>query len=243
MALAIGTVIVTTVAGTIDGLIAETLGVALLAGSGAFDGVRTMGGVSEVISNADVYLSRGEQAFLAVTIIVILAPIMEEGFKGLFTALAMPARASASVAFTTGVCVGAGFGVLEASLYGLGGLAENSTIDWWSLMLLRAGATSMHALNTGLLGLALYAGMQGRGVARALVFYFIAVGFHALWNGLSILAGSRFIFEFNDLTDEQLSWIAFAIMAPLGIAVMITLWVVARATYRDSAKVGQATEA
>jgi hypothetical protein len=242
MALALGIVIVTSVAGTIDGLIAETLGVALLAGSGAFDGLRTMDGVGEVASNADIYLSRGEQAFLAVMIVVILAPIMEEGFKGLFTALAMPARASAAVGFTTGVAVGAGFGVLEASLYGLGGLAEDSTIDWWSLMLLRAGATSMHALNTGLLGLALYAGMQGRGVSLALVFYAIAVGFHAIWNGLSVLAGSRFIFEFNDLTDEQLSWIAFGIMAPLGIAVVIALWAVARATYRDSPKVGQGAQ-
>ena len=107
-------------------------------------------------------------------------------------------------------------------------------------MLIRAGATSMHALNTGLLGLALYYdSSQGR-LRRAFLLYLAAVALHGLWNALAVLAGSRVIFSFEGLTDQGLAWVIFAVMMPLGLVMVGALYAVARRVHAVSPKVGEA---
>ncbi len=241
--LAVGAVVVTIVAGTLDGVIAEILGMALLAADGAFDGLRTFDEVAEVLVDADLYLSRGYELAFLLIVVVVMAPIMEEGFKAIGVALVLPRRATPGVALALGVAVGAGFGVFEASVYGLGGLEADSDIDWWALMLVRGGATSMHALNTGLLGLALYYDQSQGRLRRAIMLYAAAVALHGLWNGLAVLAGSRVILSFEGLSDQALAWLVFAVMGALGLAVIGTLYAVARRAYSVSAKVGDAEEA
>ena len=243
VALALGIAVVTLVAGLLDGFLAEALAMGILATSGAFDGLRNGGELGEVLANADLYLSRGEEALLLVVVVVCLAPIMEEGFKALGLTLVLPRRPTPTVALTLGIAVGAGFGVLEASIYGLGSFYEESGIEWWMLMLIRGGATSMHALNTGLLGLALYYDRSEGRFRRAFLLYLGAVALHGLWNGLAVLAGSRVIFTFEGLTDSQFMWVAFGLMMALSIAVLSVLYIVARSAYRASPKVGEETEA
>ena len=237
LALAVGIVVVTTVAGTLDSFIAEALGMSFLALSGAFDGLRDFEHLGDVLADADLYLSRRYQIFLLLSVVVIMAPVMEEGFKALGLALVMPRRPSPSAALTLGVAVGAGFGVLEATLYGLGGLDPAEPIAWWSLMLIRAGATSMHALNTGLLGLALYYDRSEGRLRRAFLLYLAAVTLHGVWNALAVFAGSRVIFSFEGLTDEGLAWVIFAAMMLLGLVVLAILYAVARRAYHASPKV------
>ena len=240
LALAVGIVVVTTVAGTLDSFIAQALGMSFLAVSGAFDGLRSFSEVTDVLANADRYLSRGQEILLLLSVVVVMAPIMEEGFKALGVALVLPRRPTPAVALTLGVAVGAGFGVLEATLYGLGGLDPDSVLDWWGLMLIRSGATTMHALNTGLLGLALYYdSSQGR-LRRAFLLYLAAVALHGLWNALAVLAGSRVIFSFEGLTDQGLAWVIFAVMMPLGLVMVGALYAVARRVHAVSPKVGEA---
>jgi len=241
LALAIGTAVVTTVAATFDGLLAQGLSTAVLASSGAFDGLRYMDQLSHVFQYPDDYLSRGQTIVLLITVVAVMAPVMEEGFKGLGVALVLPRQATPSVALALGVAVGAGFGVTEASLYGAASLQHNSNIDWWALMLIRGGATSMHAMNTGLIGLSLYRGQSGYGLRRAFPLYLAAVATHGLWNTLSVLAGSRVIFSFSSLTDRQLAMLAFAVLAPLAIATLAGLRYAVRRAYQASAEVREAT--
>ena len=243
VALALGIAVVTLVAGLLDGFLAEALAMGILAASGAFDGLRDTGTLGDVLANTDLYLSRGEQALLLVVIVVGLAPIMEEGFKALGLTLVLPRQPSPTVALTLGVAVGAGFGVLEASIYGLGSFYEESGIEWWTLMLIRGGATSMHALNTGLLGLALYYDRSERRFRRAFLLYLAAVALHGLWNGLAVLAGTRVIFTFEGLNEGQLVWLAFGLTMALSLAVLAVLYAVARTAYRASPKIGDETEA
>jgi len=242
LALATGIAVVTLVAGTLDSFIAQALATVVLAGSGAFDGLRSFEDVNDVFRFSDVYLSKGEEALLLVSIVVIMAPIMEEGFKGLGAALLMPRRPTPTAALTVGVAVGAGFGVFEASLYGLGGLVDDAEMEWWALMLLRGGATSMHALNTGLIGLALYFDREQGRLGRAFLLYLAAVALHGLWNALAVFAGSRVIFEFEGLTERELAMVSFGAMAPLGLITLGTLFAVARWCYVRSPKAGDAGE-
>jgi RsiW-degrading membrane proteinase PrsW (M82 family) len=235
LALALGIVVVTTVAGTLDGLIAQAVSTAFLAANGAFDGIRSEH-VGDVLRDADLILSDGQLAALLLIVVVAMAPIMEEGFKGLGVALVLPRRPTPSAAFTLGVAVGAGFGVFEGTLYGLGGLAEDSGVDWWAFMLVRSGATCMHALNTGMLGLALYYGRAEGRLSRAFLLYVAAVVTHGLWNGLAVLAGTRLIFSFEELTDRQVAALAFGVLAPLALATLGALYVIARRTYAASPK-------
>ena len=238
LALAVGIAVVTTVAGTLDGLIAQAFSTAVLASSGAFDGLRTFEAVADAMQFPDLYLSRWQSALLLLTIVAVVAPVMEEGFKAIGVSLILPRLPTQSAALTLGVAVGAGFGVTEASLYGLGGLQFDSSIDWWALMLLRAGATTMHALNTGLLGLALYFGAAERRYRRGFALYLAAVALHGLWNTLAVLAGSRVIFEFESLSDRGISMLAFGVFAVLGLAMLAILYVVVRRVYQASPKLG-----
>ncbi len=64
---------------------------------------------------------------------------------------------------------------------------------------------------------------------------------HGLWNGLAVLAGSRVIFQFESLTDRQQTRAVIGLMAPLAIATLTLLYLVARRAYRDSPKLDDAT--
>ena len=241
LAFAVGIAVVTTLVGTLDSLLAQSLSMALLSANGAFDGLRTFRDVADAIQFPDQYLTDRQSIFLLLTVAAVIAPIMEEAFKGLGVALLLPRRPTPSAALALGVAVGAGFGVTEASLYGLGGLEGGGEIDWWPLMLIRAGATSMHALNTGLMGLAFYFGVAQQRYARGLLLYFAAVAIHGLWNTLAVLAGSRVIFSFESLTDRDLTIVVFAVLTPLALATLAALYVAARRAYRATPKLGEPT--
>ena len=240
LAFAVGIAVVTMVAGQVDGLIAGALGMALLASSGAFETVGSGTELGDVLANADAYLSRAQEAALLIMVVVIVAPIMEEGLKALGVALILPRHPTRAAALALGVAVGAGFGVTEASLYGIGSLADESETAWWTFMLIRGGATSMHALNTGMLGLALYFGRAQRRFFLPLRLYVAAVLLHGLWNGLAVLAGTRVIFSFEGLTDSQLSWLSYSVLTPLAIVTVTALYLIARRAYTESPKAGDA---
>ncbi|MCH8993727.1 MAG: hypothetical protein IH959_02020 [Chloroflexi bacterium] len=62
---------------------------------------------------------------------------------------------------------------------------------------------------------------------------------HGLWNGLAVLAGSRVIFQFESLTDRQQTLAVIGVMAPLAIATLTLLYLVARRAYRESPEAGR----
>jgi RsiW-degrading membrane proteinase PrsW (M82 family) len=126
-----------------------------------------------------------------------------------------------------GVVAGASFGTVEALLYGIGGINDTGT-DWWSLMLMRAGSTATHALASGLVGLGWYQVLVlGRPLAGFL-HYALAVALHGLWNALIVLVGSRLVIPWEGLSDSDLALVVYAIMAPVAVLVLATLFVTSR---------------
>jgi hypothetical protein len=112
-------------------------------------------------------------------IFIIVAPLLEEFVKSLGGPLLGFQRRGD--AFLWGVTCGAGFSALEG-LFNGGAVLEG----WGLVMLFRWGATLMHALASGLMGLGWY-GFLARGRPWQLLgAYGASVGVHALWNGAAM---------------------------------------------------------
>ncbi|HAL61373.1 MAG TPA: hypothetical protein DCP08_03090 [Chloroflexi bacterium] len=112
-------------------------------------------------------------------IFVIVAPFLEEFIKSLgVPLLGLQKRGDA---FLWGVTCGAGFSALEGLING--GVALEG---WWLVMLFRWGATLMHALASGLMGLGWYGFLARRRPWQLLGAYGASVGVHALWNSAAM---------------------------------------------------------
>jgi hypothetical protein len=128
--------------------------------------------------------------------------------------------------------------VLEASINGVGTLDYGSDFDWWTLMLLRGGATASHALGTGMLALALYYERAEHRLRPALLLFAGAVCVHALWNALALLVSSGLIYDFEELTGSDVDSVILGLMSPLALAEIAALYLIARWAYRSSPKQG-----
>lgn len=114
-------------------------------------------------------------------IFMIVVPFLEEFIKSLGVPLLGLGLQKRGDAFLWGVTCGAGFSALEGLING--GVALEG---WWLVMLFRWGATLMHALASGLMGLGWY-GFLARGRRWQLLgAYGASVGVHALWNGAAM---------------------------------------------------------
>jgi RsiW-degrading membrane proteinase PrsW (M82 family) len=155
----------------------------------------------------------------------VVPPLVEEAFKGLGVRLALSPQSSRTTAFVLGVVAGTSFGTVEALLYGLGGLGS-AEIDWWSLMLMRAGSTTAHALASGLVGLGWYQALAMGRPLRGFLYYGAAVLLHGLWNGLIVLVGSRLVIPWEGLSDSDLALVVYAVMAPVALLFLGALFVI-----------------
>jgi len=112
-------------------------------------------------------------------IFMIVVPLLEEFIKSLGVPLLGLQRRGDALLW--GVTCGAGFSALEGLFNG--GVALEG---WGLVMLFRWGATLMHALASGLMGLGWY-GFLARGRPWQLLgAYGASVGVHALWNGAAM---------------------------------------------------------
>jgi RsiW-degrading membrane proteinase PrsW (M82 family) len=125
--------------------------------------------------------------------VILVAPLTEEPLKALILIPIMFSRNfdNATDGFVYGAAIGLGFGMIENFLY------FTDTIDdtdvWFMTVVVRTACTAvMHAMATSICGAAL-----GWGKFRTLdirvisggLGLFIAIGVHALWNGLAVAAG------------------------------------------------------
>ena len=122
---------------------------------------------------------------------------------------------------------GAGFGFLEAMLYGVGGVHQSGTGTWWVIMLVRTGSTSLHVLNTSLVGLAWWYASFGREKRRGWLLFGLAVALHALWNGFAIVLDSR-ILGLETVSHEILTFVAYGVVAVLSVSFMTAIPLIAR---------------
>ncbi len=116
--------------------------------------------------------------------LAVIAPLVEELVKPLVTLPLLKRLAQPRDALLIGAIAGAGFAVLEDTLYAGLGLRI-----WAGILLVRALGAAIHPLGAGLTAWGWHDVLHRRpgALRRWLARYGLAVGIHALWNGGSLL--------------------------------------------------------
>ncbi len=118
---------------------------------------------------------------LIIAIFVIIAPLMEEFLKALGVLLLGYRLRGEAQALLWGVACGAGFALSESLFNG------SIALEGWAVvMLMRWGATLMHCVGSGLMGLGWHEAIVNRRPWRFLGAYGASAGIHALWNGAAL---------------------------------------------------------
>ena len=110
-------------------------------------------------------------------IVLVIAPMVEEMFKPLGVVMMRYRRPSKAQSFLWGLAGGAGFALAESLFSGAASLE-----GWAGGATLRVGATAMHCLGGGLMGLGWYYLLATRRLWRLLGAYAASVSLHSLWN-------------------------------------------------------------
>lgn len=226
LAIAIAMTVATTIAVYVESL--GSLGgvILLLVHNGAFERAQDWNSINDRIGDSNFILSRNERFFAALITASLLAPLSEEFAKGLSVRFLLRRTMTRGQAFMLGAAAGAGFGFLEAMLYGLNGISNNLA-DWWQIMLLRGGSTSLHVLCTGLTGIGWWYWTVAKRSRVGVGLFALAVLFHASWNGAFTLLESR-ILGLDTLSDRALEVIAYVIVAVVSSAFIVAIPIVAR---------------
>ena len=219
--------VATMLASLAEGLLDSGIMIAFLAAEDAFQGVASSEDLGDVFRDFEDFLSNREELAAALLTVAVVPPLVEEAAKGLGVRLVLSPQASKASAFVLGVVAGTSFGTVEALLYGLGGLNGSET-DWWSLMLMRAGSTTAHALASGLVGLGWYQVLALGRPFSGFLYYGAAVLIHGSWNALIVLVGSRLVIPWEGLSDSDLVLVVYAVMAPLALLFLAGLFVLSR---------------
>jgi hypothetical protein len=152
---------------------------------------------------------------LGITVLVI-APMVEEIFKSLGVVLMSYRRPGKAQSFLWGLAGGAGFALAEALFNG-----ASSLEGWAGVATMRIGATAMHCLGGGLMGLGWHYLLTTRRPWRLLGTYAASVSLHSLWN---VAASGMFVVSLSatsPATDEV--GLAFGGLVILGLTAFLSL--------------------
>ncbi|TAK70526.1 MAG: hypothetical protein EPO22_01595 [Dehalococcoidia bacterium] len=208
---------------SIAGLCATVL---LLVHNGTFHHVTGTSGIGDRLSEAKDILSHNEQWVANLIAIAVVPPIVEEFAKGLGARFMMRGNTTRAQAYALGAAAGAGFGFLEGLLYGAGGIS-NELGDWWAIMLVRAGSTSLHVFNTGLVGLAWWYWSIARRPRVGVALFGAAVAAHAIWNGLAVTLFSQILW-LRTVDNHILEIATYAMIGVLGPGLIGGIMLMAR---------------
>ena len=153
---------------------------------------------------------------VAITVTAGLVPLVEEAVKTIGVALVAYRRPTLPQSFLWGIAAGAGFAAVEGLLNTTGALEA-----WIPAVLLRIGATLLHCLTGGLMGLAWYQIATSRNWPRGLGLYALSVAIHGLWNGIAMY---MVLTSMKALDSEALGYYAQG-LAGLGTIAMLLLQV------------------
>lgn len=152
----------------------------------------------------------------------LIGPLIEESAKVAGVAWCRPR--SRGRAWVWGVCTGAGFGILEAVMFGAMALAAGG---WAILLLGRACTTALHATLTGIAGVGWFEGWVERRPAAGALKFTLAVVLHGLWNSLALtaaVAGAAAAQTSGDVgTISSVGMAALASAAALGVVALFGL--------------------
>jgi RsiW-degrading membrane proteinase PrsW (M82 family) len=111
----------------------------------------------------------------------VFVPLIEEPAKSLGVLWLRGRLSAPRDALLYGAVAGIGFGMIESAVYNVGDLNT-----WWGTATLRLGTTFVHALATGLFGVAWYYRLQHRDRGRFRRYALASVGVHGLWNASTV---------------------------------------------------------
>ena len=173
---------------------------------------------------------------IIVVVFVILAPLIEEFLKGLGVLLLGYRLSGQAEALLWGVACGAGFAIGESFFNGSIALE-----GWGAVMVMRWGASLMHCIASGVMGLGWHGALVGRRPWRLLAAFGASTGIHALWNGAAVavaLPSLLIMSRPEDLTAQ--SFAALIVIAALSVLILLTISMVF-VTVRLTREVGRAS--
>ncbi len=160
----------------------------------------------------------------------LVAPLAEETLKPLGALLRRPR--SRHEAFLFGAAAGAGFAAVENLLYASAGVAF-AGVGWLPVALIRSTGAGLHLFGASLISLAWYerrtrpdTPLVGLGAAWS-----TAIGAHALWNGLIVVANVAFASGGIPAgTNASIRWGAalLVMLAALGALALVALVLAAK---------------
>jgi protease prsW family protein len=218
--------VATSIALYVEGLGSVVAILLLLVHNGAFEFAANSGEVFDILDAADFLLTENEQFAAGLIIAAVLAPVSEEFGKSLSVRFLMRATSTRAQCFLLGAAAGAAFGFLEAMLYGVSGIEEDLA-DWWQIMLIRGGSSSLHVICSGLAGIGWWYWSVARRHRPALALFAGAVLIHAGWNAFATVLDSR-IFVLDTLSNHTLEVLAYSIVAVISTAMIVAIPLVAR---------------
>jgi hypothetical protein len=149
-------------------------------------------------------------------LVLVIAPMIEELFKPLGVLLMRSRRPSKARSFLWGLAGGAGFALSEALFNGTASLET-----WSGVATMRVGATAMHCLGGGLMGLGWYYLFATRRPWRLLGAYAASVTLHSLWNVAASIILVVSLSAVSPPTDEI--GLAFGGLVTLGLIAFLSL--------------------
>jgi len=155
---------------------------------------------------------------LIVVIVVIIAPLIEEFLKGLGVLFLGYRLRGEAEALLWGVACGAGFALGE-SLFNGSIVLEG----WGAVMIMRWGASLMHCVGSGMMGLGWHQALVKRRPLRLLAAYGASTAIHALWNGAALAVAIPSLLMVTRPEDILAQGIAgLIVLASLVFLVMLT---------------------
>jgi RsiW-degrading membrane proteinase PrsW (M82 family) len=175
----------------------------------------------------------GDSALVVLLLIglSVLVPLDEEFCKGFGVRLLRRHNPTRYQAFLWGLASGVGFGAVEAAEYGYGAFAQ-SAYRWWDGVLLRGAASSLHALASGMVGIAWFYMFQGQ-KRKFAGFYLLAVGLHGSWNALNLLTVTRVVPGLRHLSSHDLEIGLEVFLGILAVGIIAFLWNLAKSLAKE----------
>ena len=191
--------------------------------------------IEDPVNLAQLVLSPAALTIIVV-VFVILAPLIEEFLKGLGVLLLGYRLRGQAEALLWGVACGAGFAIGESFFNGSIALE-----GWGAVMVMRWGASLMHCIASGVMGLGWHAALVERRPWRLLAAFGASTGIHALWNGAAVavaLPSLLIMSRPGDLTTQ--SFAALIVIGALAVLILLTISMII-VTVRLTRKAGQAS--
>ena len=216
----------TSIALYVEGLGSYLAILLLLVHNGVFAFAENAADVNAMIGNADLILTENEQFVAGLIVGALLAPVAEEFGKSLSVRFLMRPTSTRAQCFALGAAAGAGFGFLEAMFYGVGVISENLD-DWWQIMLIRGGSSSLHVICSGMAGVGWWYWSVGRRHRPTIALFAGAMLIHGAWNAFAAVLDSR-ILVLDTLSNRTLEVVAYGVIGVASAAMIVAVPVVAR---------------